>query len=101
MLAESEYKASFDRIDMTKAFPLVFEVLRYSSFPCFDHSGVSSSYDGEKSILKSCSWKSVSVPCSAMFQAVLTDRGVCCAFNMKKAEDMFLSKGYARCLYYN
>ena len=45
--------------------------------------------DGEWSVLKECKWKGVKIPCSAIFTTFPTDRGMCCAFNMKKAEDIF------------
>ena len=33
-----------------------------------------------------------------VFQAVLTDKGICCSFNMKAAEERFLSKKYSTML---
>ena len=32
--------------------------------------------------------------CSSIFTMFPTDRGMCCAFNMKKAEDMFKESKY-------
>ena len=32
--------------------------------------------------------------CSSIFTMFPTDRGMCCAFNMKKADDMFKASRY-------
>jgi hypothetical protein len=92
------YKESYNRIDLSKAFPVIFDILRYSTLPCFDKKGITSERDGEKSILKFCSWKSVPIACSSIFTAFPTDNGMCCSFNMKKAEDIFLSENYYKLL---
>ncbi len=36
------------------------------------------------------------MPCSAIFKTFPTDRGMCCAFNMKKAEEIFKQGSYAK-----
>ena len=36
----------------------------------------------------------VEVPCSAIFKTFPTDRGMCCAFNMKAADEIFRGKKY-------
>ena len=40
-------------------------------------------------MLKGCIWKGVDMPCSKVFEMVPTDQGMCCAFNLDKAEKMF------------
>lgn len=45
-------------------------------------------------MLKKCSWKGKEMSCSAIFETFPTDRGMCCTFNMKKAEEIFRSTKY-------
>ena len=40
-------------------------------------------------MIKRCIWKGVRVSCSSIFSMYPTDRGMCCSFNMQKAEEMF------------
>lgn len=47
-----------------------------SSIPCFD-----TDFNGKTGLLKSCHWKGVKLPCSAVFTVVPTDLGLCCSFN--------------------
>jgi hypothetical protein len=58
--------------------------------------GITSEENGEKGILKSCQWKGKFLPCSAIFKKVATDNGICCAFNMKKADELFVKSEYTR-----
>ena len=48
----------------------------------------------DRAILKKCTWKEKDIPCSAIFQKFPTDQGLCCTFNQKAAEDMFLDSDY-------
>ena len=45
-------------------------------------------------MLKSCIWKGQEYPCKLLFQYFPTDQGMCCSFNMKKAEEMFKDSQY-------
>ncbi len=45
-------------------------------------------------MLKWCSWKGLTLNCSSIFTMFPTDRGMCCAFNMRKAEEMFKQSKY-------
>lgn len=74
---------------MTQWYDGLFSVLWYNRSPCFDIRNTTSGYEGEWSVLKECKWKGVKVPCSAIFTTFPTDRGMCCAFNMKKADEIF------------
>ena len=47
-------------------------------------------------MLKSCIWKGQEYPCKHLFQNVPTDQGMCCSFNMKKAEEMFKESQYQK-----
>jgi hypothetical protein len=40
-------------------------------------------------VLKYCEWKGEPISCAAIFVTFPTDRGLCCAFNLKTAEDIF------------
>ena len=59
-----------------------------------DLKGVTSEVEGEASMLKLCKWKGRPVPCNKIFQKVMTDSGICCAFNMKKADQIFVKSRY-------
>ena len=47
-------------------------------------------------MLKSCIWKGQEYQCNLLFQNVPTDQGMCCSFNMKKAEEMFKESQYQK-----
>ena len=74
---------------MTAWFEPLFQILWYSQLPCFDVKRITSLYNGQKGLLQKCQWKGVTIPCSAIFQTYPTDQGMCCAFNMKKANEIF------------
>ena len=63
---------------------------RYAELPCFDLVG----FDDNAGMLKSCIWKGQEYPCKLLFQTIPTDQGMCCSFNMKKAEEMFKESQY-------
>ena len=73
----------------------ITQILWYSTLPCFDLINTTSNHRNEKSLLKSCFWKGVELPCEAIFKTFPTDRGMCCAFNMKSAEEIFRDKMYS------
>jgi hypothetical protein len=45
-------------------------------------------------MIKQCMWKGMEIDCSAIFKTFPTDRGMCCTFNMAKAEEMFQQSQY-------
>ncbi len=90
------YKAAFQRLDKSASLPTLFSSLWYSKLPCFDVKGITSEKLGEKSLLKLCQWKSMTIPCSAIFTTFPTDLGMCCTFNMKAADDIFQDKTYVK-----
>ena len=47
-------------------------------------------------MLKSCFWKGQEYPCKHLFRSVPTDQGLCCSFNMRKAEEMFKESQYQK-----
>lgn len=64
--------------------------------PCFDVEGVTSTHPDEKAMVKKCLWKGMPINCAAIFQTFPSDRGMCCAFNMAKAEQLFHSSDYSQ-----
>ncbi len=95
-LKKAKYKSVFDRINKTSGFEGIFSLLWYSGLPCFDVNGITSTFEGEKSVLKSCFWKGIKVPCAAIFNTFPTDQGMCCAFNMKAADEIFKQIAYTK-----
>ena len=66
----------------------IFE--RHTQFPCYDTT------HNKNGIIKSCKWQGQTVACSELFKAFPTDVGMCCSFNMKKAEEMFKASQYQK-----
>ena len=91
----TKYKSNFVKLNKTSSFPVMFSSLWYSTLPCFDVQNLTSQHEGEKSLLRYCEWKGEPIPCSAIFTTFPTDKGMCCAFNMKAAEDIFEGKTYS------
>jgi len=84
----------FNNINQTIAFEALMSALWYSRLPCFDVNGITSSEMGEKSILKTCTWKGKPILCSSIFKKVATDKGICCAFNKPAADQLFTDSKY-------
>ena len=76
----------------------MFSSLWYSTLPCFDVQNLTSQHEGDKSLLRYCEWKGEPISCSAIFTTFPTDTGMCCAFNMKAAEDIFEGVTYSKLL---
>ena len=49
-------------------------------------------------MLKACLWQGKEFPCSELFSAFPTNQGMCCSFNMKKANEMFQASRYQEIL---
>ncbi len=88
---EKYYRSLFKKIDMSKSFENVFELLWYSTLPCFPvRDGASSDSPAPDNVMiKKCIWKGERISCAAIFDLFPTDRGMCCTFNMEKAEAIF------------
>jgi hypothetical protein len=84
------------RIDLQASYKNIFSFLWYSSLPCFDLNGITSLVPGERSLLKACHWRGTKMPCAALFNIFPTDRGMCCSFNMKSAEQIFKTSAYSK-----
>ena len=77
----------FENIQWDKAYHSFFELLWSSRLPCFD-TGRFSGFPSENSLLKMCIWKGIRLPCSSIFMTFPSDRGMCCTFNLQKADEM-------------
>ena len=75
---------SFSRI-----YPAIFELL-WHSMPT---STASKDNPDSPHMLSKCSWKGEDVNCSEIFTPVITDSGICCAFNM---QDNLRDSDYSR-----
>ena len=92
--ARKDYNENFGAADLQKAYESLFEILWYSQMPCFDVRNVTSDAKDQMSVIKRCYWKEMEMACPVIFQTLPTDRGMCCAFNKEKAEDIFKKTKY-------
>ena len=92
--AKGTYRESFKKMDLEKSYPALFEILWYTQLPCFDIENVTSEYRDQYGMLKGCFWKGAEMPCSQIFDMFPTDQGMCCTFNLDKAEKMFKDGNY-------
>ena len=96
--AKMRYQRNFGNVDLDKVYQKLFEILWYSQLPCFDVKNITSEERDYKSILKKCYWKGQVMSCSSIFTMKPTDRGMCCSFNMAKADKIFKDSRYTRAL---
>ena len=96
--AKTQYNNEFGSMDLVKSYKSLFELLWYSQLPCFDVRNITSTYKDEMSLIKKCYWKEKQIDCTSIFFTRPTDRGMCCTFNMQKAEDIFEESQYATML---
>ena len=93
--AKQTYDKEFGSMQKTEdAIRNLFEILWYSQLPCFDIKDITSKTKDEMSVLKRCYWKDKVINCSSIFRTRPTDRGMCCSFNMEKAEEVFQESQY-------
>ena len=71
----------FFQEDFAKAFPNIFRLLWKSTLPCYPFP--SSELSSSTHMLRQCQWEGREVNCSQIFKPVITDTGVCCAFNLQ------------------
>jgi len=91
---KAEMVSLIQRINFPQAYESVVETLWNSNSPCFDRRNKTSLTNGEASILRYCEWKGIPMSCSAIFTTVPTDQGLCCAFNMNAAEEIFVESTF-------
>ena len=89
-----QYNESFGALDLEKAYLPLFELLWYGQMPCNDVRGLTSEMKDELSFIKKCYWKDNPISCNSIFQKRPTDRGMCCSFNMEKADNIFKESRY-------
>ena len=92
----NEIADALRRINLRASYLALFSSLWHTGTPCFDLKGITFVNGYGRSLLKYCQWKGLEIPCSAIFSSFPTDQGMCCSFNMKNAEDIFIGKTYSR-----
>ena len=80
------YETNFGNLDLERSYMPMFELLWYGQLPCVDVKGFTSEVKDELSFIKRCFWKTKPINCNAIFQKRPTDRGMCCSFNMERAD---------------
>ena len=96
--AMAAYDENFGSLDMEKSYLPLFQLLWYSQMPCVDVREITSNRKDELSFLKRCYWKNNPISCNAIFQKRPTDRGMCCSFNMEKAEHILKNSSYTKAI---
>ena len=96
--AVDDYTETFGSVDMEKSYLPLFQLLWYSQLPCTDVKGFTSRARDELSFIKRCYWKDKLVSCNAIFQKRPTDQGICCSFNMEKAETVLKQSNYTKAI---
>ena len=97
--AKREYEENFKGMDMQKSYHSLFELLWYTQIPCFGTGDNTTNAQHKTGMIKSCSWKGMRMPCSNVFRASPTDRGMCCSFNVDAANEMFKSSKYQKMIH--
>ena len=65
---------------MSRIYPKIFKLLWQAMLPC----SPSMNNPDLPHMIRSCSWLGNQVNCSDIFTQVVTDSGVCCAFNVQE-----------------
>jgi len=97
---KAEMTDMLQRLNFTTAYDSVFKTLWYSSLPCFDIRNITGFNNGASALLQYCEWKGMPISCSAIFTKFPTDQGMCCAFNMKAANEIYVKSTYRDKLQY-
>ena len=96
VIVRNQVAKAFNEIDVEASYEELFSSLWQTGMPCFDLYGMTAKTDTERSILKYCEWKGLQIPCSDIFVKFPTENGMCCSFNMKSAEDIFIKETFSR-----
>ena len=86
----------FTQLKISKAFQNLFSILWHAKTPCFAAKYSADKNNSLKTILRDCKWKGQTVPCLSIFSQFPTDKGMCCSFNMKAAEEIFQGETYVQ-----
>ncbi len=89
---KAEIVEMIQRLNMAGAYQSMFSTLWYSTYPCSNILKFGTSF------LRYCEWKGIRMPCSSIFTAFPTDKGMCCSFNMKAAEDIYVETTFRNML---
>ena len=89
-------KTMFQRLDKPAAFEAIYSSLWYASLPCFDVQTITADMNGGSALLSYCEWKGMPISCSAIFTTFPTDQGMCCSFNMKAADEIFIENTFTQ-----
>jgi hypothetical protein len=81
-------------LDQSAAYQSIFKTVWYSALPCFDIRNITAYSNGASALLQYCEWKGIPISCSAIFTTFPTDLGMCCSFNMKAADDIYVKSKY-------
>ena len=92
--AQQKYEEQFGGMDLQASYRSLFMIMWYSQLPCFDVKNITSNAAGKTSTIKKCFWKEQEMDCPTIFKTMPTDRGMCCVFNMKKAEEIYKKSEY-------
>jgi len=95
---KAEMMDMFQRLDQTDAYQSFFSTLWYAYIPCFDIRNITSKQNNGNSLLLYCEWKGIPIACSAIFSTVPTDKGMCCSFNMKAADEIYIESSFRNLL---
>ena len=100
LAAKQSYDKDFGDLDLTDEviYKSLIELYWYSKLPCLDLQRLTSQERGESSLLKRCYWKGELMSCAAIFTTRPTDRGMCCSFNAKAADEMYQASRYTSAL---
>jgi hypothetical protein len=91
----ADSKQILESVNFTLAYKEIFSTLWNAKIPCFETADTKSHLGHDRSLLKSCSWKDVEIPCSKIFTTFPTDNGMCCTFNVMSAEAIFVESAYS------
>ena len=92
-LAFDTFDTLFGSLDMEKSYGKLFELLWYGQLPCFNVPSITSD-EKDELFLKRCYWKNNEMDCNKIFQKRPTDIGMCCSFNIEKAENLLSQSKY-------
>ena len=94
-----DFRDMMYRLNHTQAYDSLMSNLWNANLPCYDIKDISAAKNGERALLKYCEWKGVPISCAAVFDTFPTDRGMCCSFNMKRADTVYKGELYAKTIH--
>lgn len=86
----------FKLVETARGFQTYFTSMWYATLPCFDIQGLTSLEEGQTTMLRKCRWKGKDIACAALFDPFPTDQGMCCTFNMNKADQLFIDSQFTK-----